>query len=161
MDEQQDAPAAWAAFQRGSSTGAETHLQSTVSSAPKLKWCFLLDFFPCGHFLRGVTFWRQATLHIQKRTSVPWVVLGTWIYLIHFLLFLLDDISLSACCTETLLPCFEIVFTAGIFLYWFLDKAFGTWIIVWVLHQYSWMKAQWYNGSATIFFFCGSRNDHW
>lgn len=160
MDEQQDAPAAWAAFQRGSSTGAETSSKHCVICT-KIKMVLSARFFPCGHFLRGVTFWRQATLHIQKRTSVPWVVLGTWIYLIHFLLFLLDDISLSACCTETLLPCFEIVFTVGIFLYWFLAKAFGTWIIVWVLHQYSWMKAQWYNGSATIFFFCGSRNDHW
>lgn len=57
----QDTPAAWAAFQRGSSTGAETHLGSTVSPAPKLKWCFLTDFFPCGYFLKGVKFLERSS----------------------------------------------------------------------------------------------------
>lgn len=63
--------------------------------------------------------------------------------------------------SETLLPRFEVVFTAGIFLYGFMAKAFCSCTVVWVLHLYLWTKAQWYNISVTFFFFFCNRNAHW
>lgn len=74
----QDTPAAWAAFQRGSSPGAETHLGSTGSAAPKLKQCFLPDFSPCGCFLKGVTFSERSNNTYTEKNFCP---AGYFVYL--------------------------------------------------------------------------------
>lgn len=150
----QDTPAAWAAFQRGSSPGAETHLGSTGSAAPKLKQCFLPDFFSLWLFFKSSNIFREKQQYIYRKELLS-----------HGLFCVLESILFASYYSylmtfhylpghsETLLPRFEVVFTAGIFLYGFMAKAFCTCIVVWVLHLYLWTKAQWYNISVTFFFF--------
>lgn len=109
-----------------------------------LNYAFCLIFFTVAIFKRSNIFGEKQHYIYRKELlshGLFWVL--EYILFASFYSYLMTFHYVPGC-SKTLLPRFETVFTAVIFLCWFMAKAFCTWIIVQVLHLYSWMKAQWY-----------------